>query len=98
MGLSFYLLMLCNIPGYISFQFMRWGLLQDRNNHCREYRTERERKSNNTRVGEDRVMEEKEEAFNPPQVLKLPTSSHSWPWFNPQQIRAGGNCEVAPSL
>lgn len=43
-------------------------------------------------------MEEKQEVFNPPQVLKLPRPSRSWPWFNSQQIRAAGNCEVTPSL
>lgn len=43
-------------------------------------------------------MEEKQEVFNPPQVLKLPRPSRSWPRFNSQQIRAAGNCEVTPSL
>lgn len=43
-------------------------------------------------------MEEKQGVFNPPQVLKLPPSSHSRPWFNPQPIRAAANCEPAPSL
>lgn len=39
-------------------------------------------------------MEEKQEVFNPPQVLKLPRPSRSWPRFNSQQIRAAGNCNT----
>lgn len=38
------------------------------------------------------MIKEKQEDFNPPQVSKLPSSSHSWLWFNPQHIkRAGSN-------
>lgn len=42
------------------------------------------------------MMEEKQEVFIPPQVLKFPPSSHSWLWFNPEHMRGAGNCEITP--